>query len=753
MPKASSGWDDDDDVPLASMGNSKGAAQATSAPARALAPKAKEEKKDREVRQRKPQPSKSDFDDFKPSSNRRSSSGKQTLPEYVQANMGNIIVGTVVLVLIYGSIVSDGTNFNTDESASRIDPYKALGLSTAASDKEIKAAYRKLSLELHPDKNADQSEEDKAKFDEVTQGYKILSDPEKKKKWLNHENVDDKGIPSDTLTLTDETAHELNKGAWLLLAYADWSSECWDLAETWEKVGKDLGRYVHVARFNYEKSPKLAKKFQTFSVPMIYCYVDGVRTPFLGEPNHVNVTLFITKCLTESAEVIRDSSAGMFLENQDQRVKAMLFAQQGMVKLRLAFRSMAVQHKHVMDFAEVTYIGSEAMRALFGVNEEPAIVFIKEKGSQPLKYTGKMTQVKLAALFQQHQHHWTPRLNEHNFKSLCGAGLLGTQPCVVYLTQGGPPSVGVMETLRNASSLDLDAMAASTVDRAPTTYGWVDLAEQTEVSKAFGGNKAQVVALDALTKTFAPYDGPVTAEDLKDWAETFRGRLESDMDPLAGPLTFVREARASGSWRQWLRQLTPHLMTTIAVVAAWLLWYALHSLWSDLKMTGKKDKLKKVIEKGRAKIVEGETRKLSKWEVLEKQNSEARDKKRMVEEERDAKRLAIEAEAAAAAARDAEAQKVRAAEAAKQAALAAREQPHAKLPVQTPKSQNKKIVEVTDVELKRAIRDIVAAANLATTTKSSIRLALQAKYPDLDLLPRKDLVQSEIAAAVSARMQ
>jgi len=61
---------------------------------------------------------------------------------------------------------------------------------------------------------------------------------------------------------------------------------------------------------------------------------------------------------------------------------------------------------------------------------------------------------------------------------------------------------------------------------------------------------------------------------------------------------------------------------------------------------------------------------------------------------RDAKRLAIEAEAAAAAARDAEAQKVRAAEAAKQAALAAREQPHAKLPVQTPKSQNKKIVEV-----------------------------------------------------------
>lgn len=78
---------------------------------------------------------------------------------------------------------------------------------------------------------------------------------------------------------------------------ADWSSECWELAETWEKVGKDLGRYVNVARFNYEKSPRLAKKLSTFSVPMIYSYVDGVRTPFLGEPSHENITVFMTKSL------------------------------------------------------------------------------------------------------------------------------------------------------------------------------------------------------------------------------------------------------------------------------------------------------------------------------------------------------------------------------------------------------------------------------------------------------------------------
>jgi hypothetical protein len=194
-------------------------------------------------------------------------------------------------------------------------------------------------MELHPDKNPDQSEEEAQRYKLVTQGYKILSDPEKKRKWLNHENPDDKGIPSDTLTLTDQTASEINKGAWLLLAYADWSSECWELAEHWEKIGADLGRYVNVARFNFEKSPGLAKKFSTFSVPMIYSYIDGVRQvcqckvghlyclvglfwhfcipqPFLGEPNHANVTLFITKAFTDTVEVIRDVNGGMFLDNQ-----------------------------------------------------------------------------------------------------------------------------------------------------------------------------------------------------------------------------------------------------------------------------------------------------------------------------------------------------------------------------------------------------------------------------------------------------
>ena len=53
--------------------------------------------------------------------------------------------------------------------------YDTLGVSTNASDAEIKKAYRKLAMQHHPDKGGDQ-----AKFKEITSAYEVLSDPEKR---------------------------------------------------------------------------------------------------------------------------------------------------------------------------------------------------------------------------------------------------------------------------------------------------------------------------------------------------------------------------------------------------------------------------------------------------------------------------------------------------------------------------------------------------------------------------------------------
>jgi len=59
------------------------------------------------------------------------------------------------------------------------DYYHVLGVSKEATEKEIKAAYRKLAMKYHPDKNPDNPSAE-SRFKEVSEAYSVLSDSEKR---------------------------------------------------------------------------------------------------------------------------------------------------------------------------------------------------------------------------------------------------------------------------------------------------------------------------------------------------------------------------------------------------------------------------------------------------------------------------------------------------------------------------------------------------------------------------------------------
>ena len=87
------------------------------------------------------------------------------------------------LVVLLGALLAAAAMVPGADGAQR-SPYEVLGVARDASQAEIKKAYRKLSLQYHPDKN--RAEGAKEKFVEVAGAYEILGDEKKRRQFDSH---------------------------------------------------------------------------------------------------------------------------------------------------------------------------------------------------------------------------------------------------------------------------------------------------------------------------------------------------------------------------------------------------------------------------------------------------------------------------------------------------------------------------------------------------------------------------------------
>lgn len=74
-----------------------------------------------------------------------------------------------------------------------IDLYEILGVPKTATEEEIKKAYKKKAVKLHPDRNPNDPEEANRQFQELNRAAKILGDPESRRRYDQFGVIDGEG--------------------------------------------------------------------------------------------------------------------------------------------------------------------------------------------------------------------------------------------------------------------------------------------------------------------------------------------------------------------------------------------------------------------------------------------------------------------------------------------------------------------------------------------------------------------------------
>uniref|UniRef100_A0A8C8DF19 DnaJ homolog subfamily C member 10 n=1 Tax=Oncorhynchus tshawytscha TaxID=74940 RepID=A0A8C8DF19_ONCTS len=196
------------------------------------------------------------------------------------------------------------------------DYYKLLKVSREATTREIRQAFKKLALIMHPDKNPhDETAHDK--FLKVTRAYEVLKDDDLRKKydkygekglqdeqqgggryesWNYYRNefgIYDDDLEIVTLDRGDFDAAVNSGELWFVNFYFPRCHHCHELAPTWREFAKEMDGVIRIGAVNCGDNNRLCRSKGINSYPSLYIYKAGMNPEkYFGDRAKESLTKF-----------------------------------------------------------------------------------------------------------------------------------------------------------------------------------------------------------------------------------------------------------------------------------------------------------------------------------------------------------------------------------------------------------------------------------------------------------------------------
>lgn len=379
-----------------------------------------------------------------------------------------------------------------------MDPYKILGVTTDASQAEIKKVYKRLAKEWHPDKNKHPGAEEM--FIKITKSYEILSNEDKRSNYDRYGQTEDTqpygsshyshhhdtfyfeesffNFPYGSKNQRDfadskyilhfnqyvnDVVPNSYRRPYLIKITSDWCFSCIHIEPVWKEVVQEmesLGVGIGVVDVGYER--RLANHLGAHRTPSILGIINGKVTFFHYAVAKEHLRQFVEGLLPlRLVEQITDKNYQQLLNSWHELNKPHVFLFDQVPGVPLLYKLAAFAYRDYLQFGYVDQGLSETsnLQKKFNINSyAPTMLVFKENAEKPadiIQAKGMKKQI-IDEFMSNNKFLLVPRLvNQKLFDELCPVKQFHRRRkyCVLLLTGDEEPlSFGNQEFLSFAST-------------------------------------------------------------------------------------------------------------------------------------------------------------------------------------------------------------------------------------------------------------------------------------------------------------